>query len=189
MNVMEGILTRRSIGRVKGDPVPKQLIEEILHAATFAPNHFRTEPWRFIVLEGDARNRLGSLFEDITKLELQDTTTEESQKKLKKVKGNPLRAPIIIAVAVEPQIRENVVVQEEYAAVHSAIQNMLLAAHSFGLGTIWRTGPLCYHEKVKEFFGLSDKGALLGFIYIGYPDMEVKKVKKASYKDVTTWLS
>ncbi|MFC0559634.1 nitroreductase family protein [Halalkalibacter alkalisediminis] len=66
---------------------------------------------------------------------------------------------------------------------------MLLAAHRFGLGTIWRTGSLCYHEKTKEFFGLSDKGALLGLIYVGYPDMEPRHVKKTSYKDVTTRLS
>lgn len=189
MNLMEGILTRRSIGRMKGDVVPQHLIEQILHAGTYAPNHFRTEPWRFTVLQGDARKRLGALFEEITKQDLEDPTTEESQKRLKRMRDNPLRAPVIIAVAVEPQSRKNIVEQEEYAAVHSAIQNMLLAAHGFGLGTIWRTGKLCYHQKTREFFKLSEKGALLAFIYVGYPDMSTPPVKKTSYKEVTTWLT
>ena len=62
MDVMTAIKTRRSIGKVKSDPVPKEMIETILEAGTWAPCHHQTEPWRFFVLTGDARNGLGNTF-------------------------------------------------------------------------------------------------------------------------------
>ncbi|KHF39971.1 nitroreductase family protein [Halalkalibacter okhensis] len=188
MDIMKAIFTRRTIGLVKEDPVPKEIIEKILHAGTFAPNHYRTTPWRFFVLTGNARNRLGEVFEEVTKASLENPTTEESQKKITRSKMNPLRAPVIIAVGVEPSKKKNVIVKEEYAAVSSAVQNMLLAAHGLGLGAIWRTGEICYAKRVKEFFGMSEMGEMVAFIYLGYANMSAPNVKKTPYQDVTTWL-
>ncbi|MDQ0217648.1 nitroreductase [Peribacillus cavernae] len=188
MEIVEGIKTRRSIGLVKPDPVPQELIEQILEAGTYAPNHFRTEPWRFFVLTGEGRNKLGNVFEEITAAKFEDPNSEDNQKKIEKAKKNPLRAPVIIAVGVEPSERKNVIKKEEYAAVNSAIQNMLLASHSLGLGAIWRTGDICYHEKVKNFFGLSEAGEIVAFVYIGYANMEAPKVKKTNFKELTTWI-
>lgn len=110
------------------------------------------------------------------------------KKKIKRIESNPLRAPVVIGVAVEPSSKKNVIVKEEYAAVNSAIQNMLLAAHGLGLGAIWRTGPICYEEKVKQFFQLTEKGELLAFLYIGYPNMKTPKVKKTPFQNYTKWL-
>ena len=188
MDAFEAIKTRRSIGLVKQDSVPKEIIEQIIEAGTYAPNHFRTEPWRFFVLMGEGRNRLGQVFEDITKLENTDDTPESLISKMEKAKKNPLRAPVIIAVGIEPSDKKNIILAEEYGAVNSAVQNMLLAAHSFGLGAVWRTGKIAYHDKVKEFFGLSAKGEIVAFIYLGYPDMEPKPAKKTPIDQLTTWI-
>ncbi|WP_078553637.1 nitroreductase family protein [Bacillus alkalicellulosilyticus] len=187
MDIFEAIKSRRTIGKVKSTVVPKEDIEKILEAGTYAPNHFLTEPWRFFVLEGEARNRLGDVFATIKKEELGDT--EENAKKIEAATKNPLRAPVIIAVAVEPSDKKRVILLEEYAAVNAAIQNMLLTAHSLGLGAIWRTGDLCYHPEVKAFFRLSEKGELLAFIYLGYPDMTKSPSKKKNINEVTKWLT
>src|SRR4051794_23750915 len=64
--VKEIIAARRSNGNV--DPereVPKELLNELLDLAVTAPNHYRTNPFRFVVLTGAARNRLGSLVADV----------------------------------------------------------------------------------------------------------------------------
>ncbi|WP_247747451.1 nitroreductase family protein [Alkalihalobacillus sp. BA299] len=74
---MKQLKTRRSIGIVKQDPIPKEYIEKILEAGTFAPNHFRTEPWRFFVLTGESREKLGPLFAEITKTKTHDPSTPE----------------------------------------------------------------------------------------------------------------
>lgn len=57
--VLEAIRARRSAGRVRAECPPKALIEQLLEAATWAPNHRLTEPWRFFVLAGEAREELG----------------------------------------------------------------------------------------------------------------------------------
>ncbi|WP_216828567.1 nitroreductase family protein [Alkalihalobacterium elongatum] len=189
MELFEAIKNRRSIGVVKPDPVPKEYIEQILEAATYAPNHFRTEPWRFFVMTGQSRAKLGEVFEKITIAKGEDNDPTEMAKKLDRVKKNPLRAPVIITVGVEPSAKKNVLIKEEYAAVNAAIQNMLLSIHALGLGAIWRTGAICYEKEVRKFFGISEQGEILGFIYVGYPDMKIPQVKKTSYENFTTWMS
>ncbi|MDR7071531.1 nitroreductase family protein [Fictibacillus barbaricus] len=188
MNVFEAIKTRRSIGKVKDLPVPVDHIEKILEAGTFAPNHYRTEPWRFFVITGDGRHKLGAVLEEITRNENAGLPSDELTKKTEKAKNNPLRAPVIIAVGVEPSDKKNVIIKEEFAAVASCIHNMLLAAHALGLAAIWRTGHVTYHAKIIEFFGLSSKGELAGFVYIGYPDMEPPKINKTGFEIFTKWI-
>lgn len=187
MDVMTAIKTRRSIGKVTADPVSKEMIESILEAGTWAPCHHQTEPWRFFVLTGDARNHLGNLFAQIAKDQMQEPIREEDQKRLEREQKKPLRAPVLIAVAVEPSENSKVFIQEEFAAVHAAVQNMLLAVHSLGLGAVWRTGGICYEPEVKKFFDLTGQSELVGFIYIGYPDMK-KEGKRKHFSEVTKWM-
>ncbi|MBP3039111.1 nitroreductase [Bacillaceae bacterium Marseille-Q3522] len=188
MELYEAIKTRRSIGKVKQDKVPKETIEKILDTAVWAPNHFRTEPWRFFVLQGEGLVQLGNVLAEIVKSTMDDPETEENKARIEKNQKNPLRAPVIIAVGVEPSDKPRVLVQEEFAAVHAAVQNMLLAAHAEGLGAIWRTGDICYDRKVADFFGLSENGQVIGFVYLGYPDMTVKEPKKTSFETYTKWI-
>src|SRR4051794_16718033 len=102
MDVITAIKTRRSIGKVKPDSVSKEMIETILEAGTWAPCHHQTEPWRFFVLTGDARKSLGNIFAQIAKASMSEPVSEEDQKKLEREQNKPLRAPVIITVAVEP---------------------------------------------------------------------------------------
>ena len=188
MDVFEAIKTRRSISRFKPDPPPRELIEKILDAATWAPTHHLTEPWRFFVLTGRAREKLGEVMAQALAEELADPNSQESRVKIDGEKQRPLRAPVIIAVAASPKQDPNVVELEEIVATSAAIQNMLLAAHALGLGAILRTGKAAYRKKVKEFFGLSDRDYLLGFIYLGYPDAEPRKGFRTPFQNKTVWL-
>ncbi|PGT81381.1 nitroreductase [Bacillus sp. AFS040349] len=189
MDVLSAIATRRSIGKVKEDPVPSELIHQILEAGTWAPSHFRTEPWRFFVLTGDARKALGKTLASLVEKTLEDPNSEESRKRLEREENKPLRAPVIIAVAVEPTTaNKRVMMKEEVAAVCAAVQNMLLTAHALGLGAIWRTGESCYSNEVKELFTLSSESEMVGLLYIGYPDMKEMTGKRQAVSAVTTWL-
>lgn len=188
MDVLSAIATRRSIGKVKEDPVPSELIHQILEAGTWALSHFRTEPWRFFVLTGDARKALGKTLASLVEKTLEDANSEESQKRLEREENKPLRAPVIIAVAVEPTTaNKRIMMKEEAAAVCASVQNMLLAAHALGLGAIWRTGESCYSNEVKKLFKLSSESEMVGLLYIGYPDMKEIKGKRKAISDVTTW--
>jgi len=188
MDIFEAISQRRSIGKVKPDPVEKEKIEKLLEAATWAPNHHYTEPWKFFVLTGEGRRPLGRTLAEIAKENMDDPTTEENQEKLKKAEEKPFRAPVIITVAVTPSDNPKVIDIEETAAVSAAIQNMLLAAHALGLGAIWRTGKPAYHAKMKQLFGLREQDEVLGFIYIGYPDIPQREGKRVSFREKTKWI-
>ncbi|MEM1994704.1 MAG: nitroreductase [Nitrososphaerales archaeon] len=189
LDVLEAIKTRRSISKFKLDEPPKELIEKILDAGTWAPTHHLTEPWKFFVLTGKAREKLGEAMAQALAEELTDLDSQESKVKLDSERQRPLRAPVIIAVAASPKQDPNVVELEEIVATASAMQNMLLAAHALGLGAILRTGKAAYRKKVKEFFGLSDKEYLLGFIYLGYPDVQPQKATRTPFSSKTVWLN
>jgi len=107
---------------------------------------------------------------------------------LTKQKEKALRAPYIIAVVVEKPVNEKVIYIENIAAVGAAVQNMLLAAHALGLGAKWRTGKLAYHPRTKAFLGLEPDTDILGFIYIGYPNMEPEPATRLPVSAKTTWL-
>ncbi|WP_455663004.1 nitroreductase family protein [Pradoshia sp.] len=189
MDVLEAIKTRRSIGKVKEDPVPKELIRQIIEAGTWAPCHHRTEPWRFTVLEGDGRNKLSDALVAALKSTMDDPETEENKQRLEKISKQPYRAPVIIVTSVETTKNDKVIKEEEFAAGHAAVQNMLLAAHALGLGAVWRTGKPLYTRTMCEAFGLSEKGAVTGFIYIGYPDMTPAPAKRKAVDEITEWYS
>ncbi len=189
MELFEAIKGRRSIGKVKNEPIPDELIHKIIEAGTWAPCHHRTEPWKFFVLKEDGRKILSDVLVDILKSELNDLESEESKKRLEKVSKNPYRAPVIIVTAVEPVKNEKVLIEEEYAAVHAATQNILLAAHALGLGAVWRTGKQCHDKRMSKAFNLSEDGAVTGFIYLGYPDMNPKEGSRKSIDEVTTWIT
>ncbi|MCM3389431.1 nitroreductase family protein [Ureibacillus chungkukjangi] len=189
MDIFEAIKTRRSIGLVSEEPVSKELIEKIIEAGTWAPSHYRTEPWKFFVLTGDSRIRLGKTLATIEARQMEDPTSESSQKKLSKIEEKPFRAPLIITVAVEPSDNPRALIQEEHGAVYAAIQNMLLAAHALGLAGYWRTGKPAYTPEMKKLFNLSENGEILGFLYFGHPKRPVPPGKRKQFDEATTWLT
>lgn len=189
MDVFQAIRERRSIGEVKPDAPPKDLIERALEAATWAPSHYNVEPWRFFILTGDARARLGEVDAAITAETLgADIPSVVRETLLAKQKAKSLRAPYVIAVVVEKPANEKVIYIENLTAVGAAVQNLLLAAHALGLGAKWRTGKVAYHPKTKAFLGLEPDADIAGFIYIGYPDMEPEPAERSPVSEKTVWL-
>jgi len=188
MDIFETIHTRRSVGKVKPDPVDKSLIEKLLEAATWAPNHHRTEPWRFIVLTGEGRRILGRAYADVAKETAPGMDETEGEKFLQKHMDKAFRAPVVIAVVATPSEQPKVVELEEYGAVYMAIQNMLLAAHALGLGAVCRTGAPVYHPKMKERLGLSEREMLLGLIYVGRPEVQPANPGRIHFSEKTTWI-
>jgi nitroreductase len=184
MEVLEAIHTRQSIGQVRPDPLPRDLIEKILSAGVQAPNHYKVRPWRFAVLTGAARERLGDAMAQSTKASQPEATEEDLQKD----RGKPLRAPVIIAVAVgKPTLLKEKEI-EDICATAAAVQNMLLAAHGLGLAAMWRTGPSATDPAIKQFFGWEADQHLIGFVYFGYPLLEAAPYERPSFEDRTTWM-
>jgi nitroreductase len=184
MDLIEAIHTRHSVGKVKADSLSRDLIEKLLQAGNQAPNHYKVRPWRFIVLTGSARNKLG----DVMAASQHDRMPDAPKEAFDKTRALPLRAPVIIAVGVDLPVETKVLEVENLSAASAACQNILLAAHALGLGAIWRTGDWARDAKVKEFFGFSHDQHVAGLIYIGYPDVIVEPLARPSFEDRTTWM-
>lgn len=189
MNVSEAIRSRRSIGKVTQEEVPAASIEQILEAGTWAPNHRMTEPWRFFVLRGEGRDLLGNALAEVAVEQAGGPGSPEAEAAAESARQKPMRAPVVIAVAVTPKDHPKVIELEEYGAVFAAIQNMLLEAHALGFGAIWRTGEPTYHAKMNEHFGLGPNDKVLGFIYLGVPvEGQAPQGKRTPYQDLTVWV-
>ncbi len=185
MELFDAITTRRSDGQVIADkPVEKALIEKILLAGGWAPNHHRTEPWRFAIFTGEGRIKLAAAL----------AKGEDDEKKafaLKKV----MRAPVVITVwvAVGRGAFKNPPVWEDHAAVAAACQNMMLATHALGLAGIWRSGSFTEAQGLHELLELdATKGdRVMGFLYIGHhnPDLPEPLRPEPKIAERTLWFN
>jgi nitroreductase len=188
LEVREAIKSRRSIGLVKTDPVPRELVEEILESAIHAPNHKITEPWRFHVFAGKGRGELARARAELARI-LAEAEGEEEELiagRVSRERKKAFRAPVVIAVISEGG-RDAVETLENYAACAAAVQNMQLTAHALGLATIWRTGPMAYHPYMRDFFGLEENDRIVAYLYLGYPDMTDRPRKRQPASSKTIW--
>jgi len=184
MDVFEAIYNRHSQGKVKPDPLPRELIEKLLDAAVQAPNHYKVRPWRFVILTGEGLNRLGA----VMAASQQERHPEFPLEAFDKCRALPLRAPVVIAVGVDKPTEAKVLEIENICAAAAAIENLLLAAHALGLGAKWRTSEWARDPKVKKFLGFEPDQHIIGFIYIGYPEFVTEPASRPSFEDRTVWM-
>ncbi len=182
------IETRQSIGRMKQDPVPRELIERILESAVHAPNHRLTEPWRFHVFTGKGRGELARARAELASLQAQAEGEEDEMAagRISRERKKAFRAPVVIVVICEAG-RDEVETLENYAACAAAVQNMLLTAHALGLGTMWRTGAPAYHDHMRRFLGLKEGDTVVAHLYVGYPDMGERPRRRQPAREKTIW--
>ncbi len=188
MEVRQAIKSRRSIGRVKADPVPRELVEEILESAVHAPNHKITEPWRFHVFTGKGRGELARARAELARI-LAEAEGEEEELiagRVSRERKKAFRAPVVIAV-ISKGGRDEVETLENYAACAAAVQNMQLTAHALGLAAMWRTGPAAYHPYMRDFFGLEADDRIVAYLYLGYPDTVERSRRRQPASTKTVW--
>jgi len=181
MDTYEAITTRRSVRKTTDQAPDRKAIERLLEAAVAAPNHHLTEPWRVVVLTGDARKEFGEAWAAGDAREGRDPDG---------ARAKALRAPVIITVIEKPKSHLPKVVEiEEHHAVGAAMQNILLAAHEAGLGAMLRTGPAARLDEVRHYFGLQPDELVAGFIYVGYPapDDDGKRPRRRPAAELTEW--
>lgn len=160
MDIFTAIETRRSNGLITDEQVACDDIATILQAASWAPNHKRTEPWRFHVFADKGRDILAKAIE------------QDNPDKAKKV----YRAPLIIAVVCTPgRAKKNPPEWEDHAAAAAATQNLALATHGLGLAGFWKSGKVTEMPAVKELLGVDESygDRIMAFFYIGHPNPEL----------------
>lgn len=163
MKALEALHSRTSIPRL-GQNLPNQeVLDNIYKAAVRAADHGLLRPWRFLIVTGKSRHRLSQLFVDAG---LSDDP-QLGEQAIAKLRQKPLRAPLLIVTISSVQDHPKIpAIEQEYSAA-AATQNMLVAAHAQGVGSMWRTGSMSYHPVVKSGLGLTANEKIIGFLYIG----------------------
>jgi len=162
MDTLEAIRTRRTVGKSTGD-VPRETITELIEAAVWAPNHKLTQPWRFTVVTGAARERLGEVW---AREAAANADPAARAAVLEGEAKKPLRAPALIVVSVRTDANP-VMAEEDLAATAAAVQNLLLAAHAKGLSAAWKTGKIVHNAEVKRFLGVEPSDRVIAVVYLG----------------------
>ena len=176
----EIIKKRRTRKPVLFSPKPpsKELIKSLIDVARHAPNHHRTEPARFYLLNADKIKQVGHLFGETIAKDKEDPILIEKGKRKTKEWGN---APGLIIVTCHTDtsselVRKNpAVIDEAYATSSCICQNLLLLLESEGLASKWSTGPVWEHPDFSETVGIKNpiNERVVGLIFYGYSTQDV----------------
>jgi nitroreductase len=152
------------------EPAPDEgELRQMLEAAAAAPDHGELKPWKFVVLQGDAKDAFGEVLADAYLKRVEAIGAAPTDGQLKKERTKLGRAPLVVAVCAINRHSEEIPWIEQVLAAGAAAQNLCLAATALGYASMWRTGPPAYDHRVMHALGLGDQDAVVGFVYLGTP--------------------
>lgn len=154
--IAQAIRDRRTIKKFKADPIPLELIRELLDVAVWAPNHGLREPWRFV------------LYMEEGKQVVVDAILQNAMKKRDPELLFRVPAYLLVIVNEDSRQRER---EEDYAAACTLIQNFQLAAWERGLGVVWKTEPFTYQAGFLQAVGVRAEEKLVGMLQLGFPEV------------------
>lgn len=167
-------------------PVARELVERVLRNGTWAPTHGMTQPWRFTVFTGAARERLSAFLGEVYR---SGTPPEKFlQRKYDNLTQRPLQSSVVVAVCMARDPKGRITEQDEMLAVACAVQNMHLTCAAHGLGAFWATGGSATGEAMRDFLGLGGSDRAMGLFFMGYPAIEWPQGHRVPLEHVTTWL-
>jgi nitroreductase len=180
--MLDLLLRRRSCAAraMKGPGPSKTQLADILRAGARVPDHGKLFPWRFVLFEGDGRER----FADI----LVNTLSQEgaSPSQCDEWRARVTAAPVMVAVISGARELIKIPVWEQELSAGAVCQNMLIAAHALGFVGNWLTEWYAYHPAVKEKIGLKPGERMAGFIYIGTPNEELTERVRPDMDKIVT---
>jgi len=189
MDVFEAIKERRSYRNFLPDSISEETIEKILEAAIWAPSPLNTQPWEFIIItKEEVKGKIFSEAERCIKWALE----KSGWKWLENYQANFLQsAPVIVAVIGDPKKTGVDMFLEEGGvgyqhACAAAIQNMHLAAHALGIGSLWFT----FFDKkaMREILSIDTNKTPLALVCLGKPSGEPLQTRRKDVKEKTTYI-
>jgi F420 biosynthesis protein FbiB-like protein len=183
------LMNRRSIRRYQAEPVPPELIEQLLTAAAWAPSAHNRQPWRFAAITaGETKHKLATAMGNKLRADLTadqaplDLIEKDTRRSYQRITNAPLLILFCLSMADMDSYPDPVRQQHEWTmAVQStamAAQNLLLAAHALDLGACWMCAPLFCPDLVKQTLALPDNWQPQALITVGYPAEEKQKSRQ-----------
>jgi len=201
-NIWEAIYTQRAIRYWEDSKVPRELLEEVIQAASKAPSGSNTQPWIFLVVDEDEprlaiSQALRDMFESTDALERMISQGEHSDDKTQRLmlKGARAffskleRAPVLIVPCLyglsSPTHDPNSL--EAGSSIYLAVQNMLLSARSLGLGTVMTTAHKLIEPTLREILSIPDDAYPVAFVPLGFPKARFGPTNRKPLEDILRW--
>jgi len=171
--------TQRAVRKFTAETVDGSLIEEVIGAATRAPSARNLQPWRFIVVrDRETKRQLGAIFDDLGAAlygaGAPDRTPWED-------------VPVLIAVCSEYAFGDSDSGMAALgASIYPAVQNLLLAAHALGLGSVLTTRWKAREGDVRPLLGIPGSMAVHAIVPIGWPAGRLGKNRRRPVAEVTS---
>ena len=186
--INEVIRNRRSIypHQFNQKKISEEIISILLENANLAPTHKLTQPWRFKVIRGKAKNQLGKFLSDVYSKE--NLIKKNIDYKLKKIRKKCKDSSVILMICMSRDPKKSVPEWEEIASTAMSVQNIWLSCSQFGIGCYWSSPSSI--NKIDRFTHLNKGERCLGFLYMGYYNHnENIDFKRQSIEEKVEWIN
>jgi nitroreductase len=183
-DALELLKTRRSVKpreMTAPGPSPAEL-ETILTIGARVPDHGKLAPWRFIIFEGDARERAGEVIAKVFARKNPNASPAEIDLEKRRLTD----APLVIAVVSFTRPHPKVPPWEQELSAGASAMNIVTAATALGFGACWLTGWFAFDRDVLDGLGLKADERLAGFIHIGTPSKPSEDRPRPVLSDIVT---
>jgi nitroreductase len=165
MDVEEAIRSRRTVKAFGAEPVDREVLDELLELARWAPNHHLTNPWRFRVLGPGSLERLKTAVGELAAVEAPPGADADDLARAAAAKLE--RAPTLVVCSVKHS-HDPVQDEEDRHAASIAAYIVLLAAHARGLAGYWRTPAVLRTEAGAVAVGIPPNERFVGLLHLGH---------------------
>lgn len=185
--LIEALASRASTpSRLLAEPGPdRPALEAMLALALRVPDHGKLTPWRFLVIEGAAREAMSALLVRRF-LEREPAATEAA---IAKERQRFLHAPVIVTVIAKTTPGHKIPVQEQLLSAGTVCFQLLLAAQAHEFGAQWLTGWAAYDAEIARALGLSTQESVIGFIHLGTAREAGPERPRPALTDHLSWWS
>ncbi len=166
--------------------VNEEDLKNIIFCGSRVPDHAALNPWKLIIIKGEARIKLGL---EVLKSEFEKNNPKASEEEVNYERDRFLRASVVIAVISSPVFHPKIPKWEMYLSAGAVCQNILIAAQSLNYAAQWITEWYSYNEEMLKALGgnpLNDK--IAGFIYIGQKDKEPTERRRPKIDKVVSFI-
>ena len=186
--VQDNILTRRTVYKFTDKDVPESIINQALIAASKAPCHKHTHPWKFYVLGPEIRGKLIPVIKKLAELKSIKLGSKDLQKDAERAIRKITQPPILIVITSKKDPEDKFREKEDYAATVCALHNMVLSFWDNDIGSQWSSGSITRDLDTYQCLSINpNTEEIIGFLKAGYPDV-IPNVKKPSFEELTVYL-
>ncbi len=194
--MIQAIINRRSIRKFKPLEVPKSLIEEVLKAASLAPSSKNRQPWKFIVVTGEAKKQMLDVMKKGLERERMMPFLPDSAQYLRGAEQtlftmaqapvtifvvNTLGLDLLCELSTDARVFELCNAQ----SIGAAMENMALAATELGLGSLWICDTYFAHEELSQW--LNTEGEFFAAMALGYGDESPTARPRKETREIVEW--